>query len=196
MSSKGVVWDLCSGLGGWSEAFVQAGWDVIRIENNPELIGVTHTHDFDVLNYWDWIDGFPDPDIILASPPCLEFSTAYHSPRSVAARAGIDYEPDLSILHACKEIIDAKRPKWWIIENVSGAAKYFESVLGKQRQIIGPYHLWGNFPFLPILQDIKPKDSIAGNAHLASNKRALIPFELSFNLLTSWREQTSLEDFI
>ena len=31
---KKVVWDLCSGLGGWSEAFVQDNWVVCRIENN------------------------------------------------------------------------------------------------------------------------------------------------------------------
>ena len=37
------VLDLCSGLGGASEAFVKDPyWDVVRIENNPELAHVPH----------------------------------------------------------------------------------------------------------------------------------------------------------
>jgi site-specific DNA-cytosine methylase len=29
--------DICSGLGGASEAFIDAGWEVTRLENNPLL---------------------------------------------------------------------------------------------------------------------------------------------------------------
>jgi site-specific DNA-cytosine methylase len=35
--------DLFSGLGGASEAFVRAGWEVMRIENNPLLSEVPNT---------------------------------------------------------------------------------------------------------------------------------------------------------
>ena len=37
------VLDLCSGLGGFSEAFVAAGHEVLRIEHNPLLADVPHT---------------------------------------------------------------------------------------------------------------------------------------------------------
>jgi len=37
------VLDLCSGLGGFSEAFLTAGHDVLRIENNPLLADVPNT---------------------------------------------------------------------------------------------------------------------------------------------------------
>lgn len=191
-----VVWDLCSGLGGWSEAFVQAGWTVIRIENNPELQYVPHTYDLDVLEYHDWMDGFPKPDLVLASPPCLEFSNAYNAPRAKARREGIEFKPDMRLLHACKEIIELTRPRWWIIENVSGASYDFQAVLGPQRQIIGPFHLWGVFPFLPELKEPKMKNNMSGSAKLASNKRAMIPFELSFNLLDTWNNQLDLMEWI
>ena len=52
------VLDLCSGLGGFSEAFVNdLDWEVMRIENNPLLSEVPHTEiidifDFRVLSRW------------------------------------------------------------------------------------------------------------------------------------------------
>lgn len=191
-----TVWDLCSGLGGWSEAFVQDGWEVIRIENNPNLSHVPHTYELDVLNYWDWIDGFPKPDLVLASPPCLEFSLAYNAPKVVAAREGREFEPDMSILHACREIIEAVEPKWWVIENVAGASVKFQEIMGPQRQIIGPFHLWGTIPFLPDLIEKKAKNNMSGSGKWSSNLRALIPFELSFNLLSAWKQQRTLEEYI
>ena len=191
-----VVWDLCSGLGGWSEAFVQAGWDVVRIENNPDLQHIPHTYELDILNYWDWIDGFPKPDMILASPPCLEFSLAYNAPRAIALREGEEYNPDMSLLHACREIIEAMSPKWWVIENVAGASRYFTEIMGPPRQIIGPFFLWGTIPFLPELQTPKKKGNVSGTHPMAANLRALIPFEMSFNLLQAWKQQRTLEDFV
>ena len=71
-----TILDLCSGLGGWTEAFVQGGWNVIRIENNPALQYVPFTMELDVLKWEEWIDDIPHPDVIVASPPCREFSTA------------------------------------------------------------------------------------------------------------------------
>ena len=37
------VLDLFSGLGGASQAFLDHGHDVVRIENNPLLSGITNT---------------------------------------------------------------------------------------------------------------------------------------------------------
>ena len=69
-----TILDLCSGLGGWTEAFVQGGWNVIRIENNPDLQYVPFTLELDVLSWEEWINDIPHPDVIVASPPCLELS--------------------------------------------------------------------------------------------------------------------------
>ena len=65
-----TILDLCSGLGGWSEAFVSTNWNVIRIENNPDLAYVPFTLTLDVLKWEEWIDDIPTVDVIVASPPC------------------------------------------------------------------------------------------------------------------------------
>ena len=141
---KKVVWDLCSGLGGWSEAFVQDEWIVIRIEISTELSHIPHTLHFDVRDYADWIHLLPKPDLILASPPCTEFSLAqnFHNARPD--------NPDMSILFACIDIIQITKPKYWCIENVAGACRFFEPILGKHTQRAGPFYLWGNFPYVAL----------------------------------------------
>ena len=99
------VLDLCSGLGGASEAFVKDPyWDVVRIENNPELAHVPHTESLDVLEWMDWLpclfDSMGKPDLVIAAPPCREFSRAFSAPAPCAERLGIRFEPDMRILEA------------------------------------------------------------------------------------------------
>ena len=113
VGKRKVIWDLCSGLGGWTEAFVQSDWFVIRIDNNPELEYVPFTRIWDVKDWMDWIDDLPHPDIIVASPPCQEFSTANPVSR-------IDFDPDMSLVQACLDIIDYAEPTYWVLENVKG----------------------------------------------------------------------------
>ena len=76
------VLDLCSGLGGASEAFANSPhWRVIRIENNEKLASVPHTRILDVTQWLDWlpalIDEMGPPTWIIAAPPCLQFSRGY-----------------------------------------------------------------------------------------------------------------------
>lgn len=195
----GVIWDLCSGLGGWSEAFAQAGWLVIRIETSEDLQYVPHTYQLDVREWHDWADGLPRPDVILASPPCLEFSTAFNAPKPMAAREGREFNPDLSIMKACKDIIDTYKPKWYCIENVNGAISTFDPILGRFKQRVGPFYLWGNFPHLLLPVDFHHRkgdhDSWSTDP-LRANKRALIPFEVSFAMLNAVNSQSKLEDWI
>lgn len=194
-----VIWDLCSGLGGWSEAFVQQGWTVCRIETNEDLQHVPHTLMLDVLEWDEWAHDLPAPDVIVASPPCRDFSTAYSAPRSMAQRENVDYEPDMSIVLACKDIIDHFTPLWWVIENVSGSVKYFQPKLGAFRQKVGPFFLWGNFPFLHMTVDWK-HSKYEGDVHssnpMRANLRALIPFEVSFELFKTLKCQATLEEWL
>jgi len=197
MSKKPVIWDLCSGLGGWSEAFVQAGWIVVRIDNAPIVQHIPHTFSLDVRNWLDWAYDLPQPDLIVASPPCLEFSQAFHAPGPVARRDGLDFQPDFSILSACKDIIKEFKPTWWAIENVVGSIKPFKPYLGRYKQKVGPFVIWGTIPFLP-LSDFIPHSKDIGSAGdpLRSNIRAKIPFEISFELLSCWNSQKTLLEFI
>jgi len=192
--------DLCSGLGGASEAFLQSeNWEVKRIENNPILTNIPETTIMDVKTLATALStNRPGHiDLIWASPPCREFSNAFSSPKSIAVRAGrIDeYEPDLSIVLACLEIIEISKPTHWVIENVVGSIRYLAPILGEPRQIVGPYVLWGNFPLINNAKAIptskKSKDVHSGNP-LRANLKAKIPIELSQGLLDSIEQQKTL----
>lgn len=192
MKIKNVVWDLCSGLGGWSEAFVQDDWIVIRVEINPDLTYVPHTLHFDVKDYLDWMYLLPKPDLILASPPCTEFSLAQNY------RGGRPDHPDMSILEACIDIIKLAQPKYWCIENVSGACKHFEPYLGKHTQRAGPFYLWGKFPYVALDPSWthNKEDQVKGPRSLRSNQRGKIPFLISFKMLQAFRQQKTLEEYL
>jgi site-specific DNA-cytosine methylase len=72
------VLDLFSGLGGASEAFLTAGHDVVRIENNPLLSEVPNTQSMCVFELRDFLEANHETqncdkeqiDLIWASPPC------------------------------------------------------------------------------------------------------------------------------
>lgn len=194
------VLDLCSGLGGFSEAFMNDDdYHVIRIENNPLLADVPSSFDLDVLEWADWIEGISSVDILLMSPPCLEFSTAYNAPRCEAQRAGEYYEPNMQVVEACLDIKDHLQPNFWILENVAGANTWFKDNprLKKFRQRIGPYFLWGQFPYLAT--NYKPRSGKTQDWNigdpLRANKRALIPFEISLEIRNTFEQQKTLEVF-
>ena len=190
--------DLCSGLGGASQPMVDNGWDVLRFDNNPLLSEVPYTRIFDILKMPDfeeaqWID------LIWASPPCVEFSLAYSSPKSKARRNGSPYEPNLELMLKCKEIIEQSNPRYWVIENVIGAIKDFTPYLGTPRQIIGPFVLWGNFPYIhlpPGFQHSKALNDKTSTHPLRSNWKALIPYPLADSLRIAVEEQQSILDWV
>lgn len=192
--------DIYSGLGGASEAFVLAGWEVHRLENNVLLRDVPHTKQVDVTT-WPFKDipaGYYD--FIWASPPCLEFSTAYASPRSKAQRIGAEYKPDLTLLKKAIEIIDYLKPPYYVIENVSGASKIFSKEMGVNapRQILGPFLLWGIFPYISIDRNwshSKSEGDTWSTDPLRANKRGKIPIELSQAVLDAITQQRQITEW-
>jgi len=192
-----IIWDLCSGLGGWTQAFEK---HVYRFDNSDLVQHVPGTFQEDVLDWKKWVLKYPKPDVIVASPPCLEFSNGYNAPRPKAKREGIEFNPDLSLLKACKEIIEFHNPKWWIIENVAGASKDFTKELGMPpRQIIGPMLLWGYFPYLPIAHATMGENGKSQiwniGDPLKANKRAMIPLEVSQALYDVCYNQQTLKEW-
>jgi len=181
------VLDLFSGLGGFSEAFLQAGDEVVRVENNPLLSEVPNTsiecvrHVRDrLLEYKEAGHPIRDIDLVLASPPCYEFSLAYSAPRVVAQRNGEEWNPSLALVEITLEIINLIQPRYWIIENVIGSARYFKHLGLIPQQVHRPYLLYGKFPKFSAgsLPKKKEHDSYHGNP-LRANIRAKIPIELS-----------------
>ena len=198
--------DLFSGLGGASEAFVKNGWHVIRIENNPVFApGGEHyvpwTVCADVMD--SSVENYPEKyhpiDFLWASPPCYEFSTAYNSIRSTRARQGIDHEPDMTLINRTIELIELIKPRYWAIENVVGASKYFQPLLGKHRLLVGSAMLWGNFPIIGFeaLEKAykKKKGDLARWSDIRANERAKIPYWLSEQMRISVQYQMTIDDF-
>lgn len=188
VKKRKVIWDLCSGLGGWTEAFAQSDWFVIRIDNNPDLEYVPFTRIWDVKDWMDWIDDLPHPDLIVASPPCQEFSTANPVSRS-------DFDPDMSLVQACLDIIDYAKPTYWVLENVKGACPYIRKLIGHHRQFIGPFFLWGNFPYIEDRRMKGYKKNIASEKSRTRSAQevAMIPFEMSFQLKRSFEQQMRID---
>lgn len=192
-----LMLDLYSGLGGASEAFYHdKTWSILRYDNNPELRNIPLTTICDLKNYE--IKCRHTIDVIWASPPCVDFSNAYNAPKVVAARNGVDYEPDMSLVERAVEIIQELRPKYWVIENVVGAIDDFKPLLGEPRQICGSFVLWGNFPFLaldPYSKLSKEGMDLGPNEPMRANIRTRVPLEISRALLTAIESQTNIDEW-
>jgi site-specific DNA-cytosine methylase len=134
-----LMLDLFSGLGGASRAMREAGWTVIRVDIeekfSPDIC----------CDIRDFHYSGPVPDLIWASPPCTEFSRRAMPP-TWKCNGGKHKEPDMSCVLATKRIIEEINPKWWIVENVQGARKYFKDIFGNPVKRCGSRYLWGDFP--------------------------------------------------
>jgi hypothetical protein len=190
------ILDLCSGLGGAHQSFTAAGWEVLTVdiekEFNPSIVRDVRNlsrPDRHILKDFN-------PYFIWASPPCTEFSR-YSQPglydEYYMYKRG-EWLPDMSIVKACKKIIDDLQPKYWCIENVRGAKKFISDELKlKPRVKLGSaWLLWGNFPVFSVSPDLK-KNS---NALNDPRKRAFVPLEISEGMLNAITKQLTLNEFI
>jgi hypothetical protein len=151
--SKYRVLDLFCGLGGFSQAFVESErWAVttVDIEERFEPDRVADVFD---LRPSDFDVEF---DVVLASPPCTQFSTAgnhdawdfdTHEPQTAAARDAV------ALAHHTVGLIRGVSPRYWFLENPQGRLRWF---LGRPTgevtycQYGRPYmkrtDLWGEHP--------------------------------------------------
>jgi len=202
------VLDLFSGLGGASQAFVDRGHEVLRIENSPLLSEVPHTQIMCVFELRDFLEAnnfarlhpqFANIDLIWASPPCDEFSLAFSAPHAIHSRENPNepYEPDMSYLEATLDIIRILKPRFWVIENVRGASKFFSEMIGSQpRQILGnAQFLWGNYPLICPPSYLTKAQNDKRHSPLRANIRAKIPIEISEALLASIESQRCILDY-
>ena len=141
------------------------------------------------------LDG--DLTLLWASPPCRDFSRGFNAPGQVAARAGIEFYPDMSILEAVIDLKQKWKPKFWCIENVIGAIPHFEPYLGPPTQIIGPFVLWHNLPTIAVnysFTHFKADSDVWSTNPLRSNLKAKLPIEISTAVMKAAMSLT-LEDF-
>lgn len=203
--------DYFAGFGGASAAFMDDdAWRVRRFDNfNSDIEELTV---LDILEAP--VSGFPwQPDLAWFSPPCTAFSLAYNAPQAIAGRAGIDYAPDMSLVHRTAEIIKATEPLSWVVENVSGSQKWFKEYFGRPTQIIGPFVLYGNFPKLAMSRDFEHESKhlssftseqydearaqikAENDENMRARLRAIVPTELSQALKDSMELQQTIFDY-
>ena len=153
--------DLFCGLGGWSEGLLAEGWDVIGFDIERHEYGDQKYPAQLVIQDVLTLHGrqFKDVDLIVASPPCQEYSYMA-MPWSRAKKIRAEYlsgERDrkklTELFDACfriqreaKEAAGRHIPI--IVENVRGAQEW----VGQSQWNFGSFHLWGDVPALmPII---------------------------------------------
>lgn len=157
--------DLFCGLGGWTDGLLAEGWDVIGFDIERHEYGDAKYPAQLVLQDVLTLHGsqFKDADLIVASPPCQEFSyMAMPWKLAKAKRAKILADPAerkrlTALFDACfriqREAIEAAgRHIPLVVENVRGAQEW----VGRSRWNFGSFHLWGDVPALmPMTAAIK-----------------------------------------
>lgn len=131
-----VILSLCDGSGSWSQPYVDADYDVIRVD-------VRTGRDVRLMQ-------LPAKPIhgILAAPPCTVFALS----GQWYPRTDDELRDGLSVVDACLRLVVACRPTWWVLENPVGKLVHY---LGPPRltfqpnQYGDPYtkitNLWGDF---------------------------------------------------
>lgn len=167
MAVKPLAIDLCSGLGGWTDGFLAEDFRVIGVDlvASPGYAGDLVLQDILTL------DGrrFREAMVIVASPPCTEFSR-HDMPWT---RARHPDSPDLSLVRACVRIAEeAGAPL--VLENVRGLQMWWQQAVWHW----GPYYLWGNGVPALMPGDVtrRCKESYSS---FATAERAKIPFALA-----------------
>jgi site-specific DNA-cytosine methylase len=115
------VLDLFSGLGGWSQAFKERGHEIICVDNEskfkPDICAdIMFLSDNDFRKYGKI-------DIILASPPCNNFSVASvyrHWDKDTGMPKDQKTIDSIKLVAHTLELIVSLMPYFWVLENPRG----------------------------------------------------------------------------
>ncbi len=158
--------DLFCGLGGWTEGFLAEGYDVIGFDNERHVYGAHRYPAQLVLQDVRTLHGsqFKDATVIVASPPCQEYSYMA-MPWTKAKAIAAEYRDGTRDVRQLTELFDAcfriqreaseaaGRHIPMVVENVKGAQPW----VGRARWHHGSYYLWGDVPALMPIAMKAPK---------------------------------------
>jgi C-5 cytosine-specific DNA methylase len=151
--------DLYCGLGGWSEGLIAEGYYVVGFDIEQHVYGEHRYPGQLVVQDVTTLHGsqFKDAAVIVASPPCQEYSymampwsRAKAKAKAIRADAtGKELERLNRLFNACLRIqFEASRAAGHhiplVIENVKGAQPW----VGRARWSFGSFYLWGDVPAL------------------------------------------------
>jgi hypothetical protein len=164
--TKPLAIDLCCGLGGWTDGLLAEGWRVRGYDIEEHVYGDERYPAELVLRNVLEMHGseIADADLIVASPPCTEYSymaMPWSRAKQIArALRGEDEFPDgykgsrtiadlNAIFDACfriqREASEAAgRYIPMVVENVKGAQPW----VGRAAWNYGSFYLWGDLPAL------------------------------------------------
>ena len=176
--------DLFCGLGGWSIGFHRKGFECHGIDNMdvgyPYDLTISDIRDYHCKEYYD---------VIVASPPCTEFSqlTLLSWKKGQRGPPEPEGKNGLELVREAIRIIDEAKPKYWLIENVYGSLKHIMPILGDPKVLAKPWVLWGNFPYV----DFKPvpkSDQKSMGVHIGKGGNKVgLPEDFPFDPLRSWK---------
>jgi len=165
VSGKPLAIDLFCGLGGWTDGLLLKGYDVVGFDIEQHQYGEqrypAHLVIQDILSLHG--SQFKDATLIVASPPCQEFSYMA-MPWSLAKEKRRKIKDDpveqkrlTALFDACfriqREACEAAGHHIpMVVENVRGAQEW----VGRARWAFGSYYLWGD---VPALMPIKKSNS-------------------------------------
>jgi hypothetical protein len=156
---KPLAIDLFCGLGGWTDGLIEIGYRMIGFDITRHVYGKHRYPGQLVVQDVLTLHGsqFKDAALIVASPPCQEYSYMampwkLAKAKAAAIRAdttGAELERLNRLFNACFRIqmeacIAAGRHIPMVVENVRGAIPW----VGRSRWNFGSFHLWGDVPAL------------------------------------------------
>jgi hypothetical protein len=182
------VLDLFCGMGGWSVGFHREGFKCYGLDNvdvgYPYELIQRDIREFSLASGWHYKNGSPVIDVIVAGPPCTEFSHLTKLSWKKGQRGPPDPAKGMELVKETQRLIQEASPIFWAVENVQGALEYFEPLWGPPKLNARPWYLWGNFPTpkLPDGQYLKGvhRETKRGNA-------LGLPEDFPFDPLRSWR---------